>query len=397
MKKRIAIIGGGASGLICAIQAKQTNPYADITIYEKNAKPGKKILVTGNGRCNFSNTNLSPSHFYGDVTFLRKVLTSVYADDENYFRSLGIFSYEEDGRLYPRSQQSSAIRDALLNKISSLGISIITEHTVCEIKRKDSGFSVDDYYFDAVVLSGGSKASPVHGSDGSCYAFAEGFSHQITPLHPALCGLLTGEKTSSLKGVRAEGNAKLFSGSRLLGEEEGEIQFTDNAVSGIPVMNLSHLCKDNKNLSLTIDLCYDLSFNELFEHIKAQPKTDVIETILSGIINNKLGFMVMEKAGIKPHSTLTKVTVDGVKRLCDTLKGFTLKIKGTKDFTNAQITCGGIDTKDIDPATMMSQIEKGLFFCGEILDIHGDCGGYNLHLAWTTGRIAGNAVAEYIR
>ena len=396
-KKRVAIIGGGASGLICAIEAKTTNPELDIVIFEKLPKACKKILVTGNGRCNFTNENLAPVHFFGDRYFLRNVLTSVHADSENYFRSLGILSYKEDGRIYPRSQQSSAIRDALLNKVNSLDINIKLETSVNEIKKDAKGFFIENEKFDAVVLCGGGKAASVHGSDGSCYALAEHFGHTKTTLHPALCGLLVNEKINLLKGVRAQCNVKLVSCNNVLGEETGEVQFNENAISGIPVMNLSHLCRDNKLLTVMLDLCHDISSTELFEHIKLQPKNDEIENILGGIINSKLGFAVMDKANLKPHTTLKELSNRDINALCETLKNFTLKIKGTKGFDSAQVTCGGIKTDEIDAKTMMSYKCNGLFLCGEILDIHGDCGGYNLHLAWTTGRIAGNSVAEYLK
>ncbi len=395
--KRVAIIGGGASGLVCAIEAKSNNPALDIIIFEKLPKACKKILVTGNGRCNFTNEDLSPKHFYGDSDFLKSVLTSVYADSENYFRSLGVLSYREDGRLYPRSQQSSAIREALINKADSLNIKIKLEAPVSEIKKVNKSFYINNERFDTVVLCGGGKSSSVQGSDGSCYSLAESLGHTKTDLYPALCGLLVNEKINLLKGVRAECNVKLFSLNKLLGEENGEVQFTDNAISGIPVMNLSHLCKDNKDISLSLDLCDNIPFNELFEHIKSRPKTDEIESVLGGIINSKLGFTVMSKADIKPHTTLDNTTTNDIKKICETLKNFTLNIKGAKDFNTAQITCGGIKTDEINPKTMMSKNTEGLFLCGEILDIHGDCGGYNLHLAWTTGRIAGNSIAEYLK
>lgn len=399
-EKKLAVIGGGASGICAALEAKYCNRDSDVTVFERLPKEAKKILATGNGRCNFTNENLSPAHFYGDTLFLRRVLTSSYADIENYFRSLGVLAYHEDSRIYPRSQQAASIRDALTDKLKEYSITVRTDTNVTKIDKVKDGFTVNGDFFDAVIIAGGGKASPVQGSDGSCYKLLESLGHSKTPLYPALCGLITNDKgLNMLKGVRAECKISLFSGSTLLGEECGEIQFTDKAVSGIPVMNLSHLCKDNKNLCLILDLCEDFSETELTEHLKSvrlnSPERE-LESVLGGIINAKLGFAVMNKANIKPRTKINKLKSSDISAICDILKAFRIGITGTKGFENAQITCGGIKTNEISPETMMSAIHDGLFICGEILDIHGDCGGYNLHLAWTTGRIAGNAAAEYL-
>ncbi len=399
--KKLAVIGAGASGIVCAIEAKTEYPNAQITIFERLQKPGKKLLVTGNGRCNFANEDLSPGHFYGESEFLRCILTSPHADTENYFRSLGVLSYHEDERIYPRSQQSATIRDALINKVNSLGISIKTEAVAESLKVAEKGYKLNGEYFDAVVIAGGGKAAPVHGSDGSCIRLLQALGYEATDLYPALCGLTTKEKfTSSLKGVRAEARASLYTGSKLLGEEIGEVQFTDGAVSGIPVMNLSHLCKGNKNLILQLDLCHELSSEELRAHIKemklSSPLTE-IEYLLSGIVNVKLGFAIIKMAGLKSNTLIKELNERSIEQITSILKCFEINISGTKDFNSAQITCGGIKTNQLDAKTMMSKKHPGLFICGEILDIHGDCGGYNLHLAWTTGRIAGAAAAEYLK
>ncbi len=398
--KSIAVIGGGASGICAALEAKYNDSSINVTVFERLPKTAKKTLATGNGRCNFTNENLSPKHFHGDTLFLRKILTSSYADTENYFRSLGVLSYHEDGRIYPRSQQASSVREALTDKMNEYGINIKTEYPVNSVKKSKIGFTVNGEFFDAVIIAGGGKSSPVQGSDGSCYKLLENLGHTKTPLYPALCGLTTNDKgLNMLKGVRAECKASLFAGSHLLGEESGEVQFTDKAVSGIPVMNLSHLCKDNKDLWLKLDLCEDFSETELSEHInilKRNSPDKELETVLSGIVNSKLGFAVMNKLNIKPRTKISEITPGKVYMICETLKSFEVNITGTKGFDTAQITCGGIKTEEVIPETMMSKIAEGLFICGEILDIHGDCGGYNLHLAWTTGRIAGNAAAEYL-
>ena len=398
--KKLAIIGGGASGLCAAIEAKYFDNSIDVTVFERMLKAGKKILATGNGRCNFTNENLSPKHFYGDTLFLRRILTSAFADTENFFRTLGVLSYHEDGRIYPRSQQAVTIQQTLIDALETAKVKTRLEAAVTSLKKSGNGFVVNGEYFDAVIVAGGGKASSVHGSDGSAYSLLEKMGHTKTDLYPALCGLTyKDKKLNMLKGVRAECKATLSSDGSLLGEESGEIQFTEKAISGIPVMNLSHLVKRSKQLTLTLDLCEDFSYNELYEHIenaKGNTPEKELENVLSGIVNSKLGFAIIDAADIKPHTLIKSITRNNIKKLCDILKGFEIEITGTRDFSNAQITCGGIKTEEVNPETMMSKITDGLFICGEILDIHGDCGGYNLHLAWTTGRIAGCSAAQYL-
>lgn len=398
--KKLAIIGGGASGLCAAIEAKYFDNSIDVIVFERMPKAGKKLLATGNGRCNFTNENLSPKHFYGDTLFLRRILTSAFADTENFFRTLGVLSYHEDGRIYPRSQQAATIQQTLIDALETAKVKTRLEAAVTSLKKSGNGFVVNGEYFDAVIVAGGGKASSVHGSDGSAYSLLEKMGHTKTDLYPALCGLTyKDKKLNMLKGVRAECKATLSSDGSLLGEESGEIQFTEKAISGIPVINLSHLVKRNKQFTLTLDLCEEFSYNELYEHIenaKGNTPEKELENVLSGIVNSKLGFAIIDTADIKPHTLIKSITRNNIKKLCDILKGFEIEITGTRDFSNAQITCGGIKTEEVNPETMMSKITDGLFICGEILDIHGDCGGYNLHLAWTTGRIAGCSAAQYL-
>lgn len=399
--KKLAIIGAGASGLCAAIEARKANPQIQITIFERMQKSGKKILATGNGRCNFTNNDLSLKHFYGNTDFLKSILSGDYSEIKEFFKNLGVLAYEEDGRVYPRSQQASTIKDALLKAAEFKNTTIKTECHINKIQKVKNGFSVNGEYFDSVIICGGGKASAVHGSDGSCYTLAESLGHTATALYPALCGLVISDKDLNLlKGVRAEGEAKLYSENTLLGSESGEIQFTDKAVSGFPIMNLSHLCENKRNLKIQLDFCPEIDEKALYNHIK-QIVTNLpdieFEIALNGIVNLKLGFAVMNRSGIKPQTKCKAIKDFQIIESVNQLKNFEINIKSTKGFDNAQITKGGIKTNEISPLTMMSKKAEGLFLCGEILDIHGDCGGYNLQLAFTTGRIAGNSAGKYLK
>lgn len=400
MGKRLAIVGGGASGLAAAIEASIENPHINITVYDRMPKAGKKLLATGNGRCNFSNEDLSPAHFHGDSDFLNRILTSPFADDENFFRDSGVLTYHEDGRIYPKSQQASSIREALIERAEEAGVFFALDTHVTSIGVSGDGFLIHRNYFDAVIVCGGGKSSPAQGSDGSAYGLTKKFGHTLTPLYPALCGLTSSQKgLDKLKGVRCECNAALYCDGRYQAEESGEVQFTDKGISGIPVMNLSHLCGDKKDIKLVLDLCNEISKEELTAHLKTarrNSRNKETEAVLNGIVNNKLGYAVMEKAGIRPHTLISDLSPRELNALTDTLKAFEIAVNGNRGFDNSQVTCGGIKTAEVDPETMMSRLTDGLFFCGEILDIHGDCGGYNLHLAWTTGRIAGSSAAKFI-
>lgn len=399
--KKLAIIGAGASGLCAAIEAKKANPHIQITVFDRMQKSAKKILATGNGRCNFTNNDLSLKHFYGNSDFLKSILSSDYSDIKDFFKKLGVLPYEEDGRIYPRSQQASTIKDALLKSVETQNIKIQVDYHIDKIQTSKNGFVINGEYFDSVIICGGGIAASVHGSDGSCYKLAESLGHTLTPLYPALCGLVISDKDLNLlKGVRAESEAKLYSGNTLLGSEEGEIQFTDKAISGIPVMNLSHLCENNKNLKIYLDLCPEINESDLFNHIKqgVTNSPDIeFETVLNGIVNLKLGFAVMNRSGIKPQTKCKSINDFQIKEAVKQLKCFQINIKSAKGFDSAQVTKGGINTNEVSPLTMMSKKTEGLFLCGEILDIHGDCGGYNLHLAFTTGRIAGNSSGKFLK
>lgn len=397
----LAIIGGGASGLSAAIEALRTKPDTFITIFDRMPKMGKKILATGNGRCNFSNEDLSPAHFYGNSEFLKNVLTSPYSDDEGFFREMGMLSYHEDGRIYPRSQQASTVREALVNAATAPNVRFIYDTTIDSIEKKKDTFIIDGNHYDAVIVCGGGCASPSQGSNGSCYALAKMLGHTITLLYPALCGLTTSDKAINLlKGVRCECKAYLYCDGTLKGEEDGEVQFTDKGISGIPVMNLSHLCRGFRAITLSLDLCHDISSDELKTYlsdaIRKAPNKET-EEILNGILNSKLSYAVMSRAGITAHTPAGKLKSADIQAISSIMKSFEIAINGTRGFDNAQVTCGGINTDEINPKTMMSRLSDGIFFAGEILDIHGDCGGYNLHLAFTTGRIAGVSAAEYLK
>lgn len=404
MSFKLAVIGGGASGLASAIeakrQAKKLNIDLSITVFEHLTKCAKKILATGNGRCNFCNTETSEKNYNGDKDIIKSVLESEFSDTLSFFKSLGILPYFENGRVYPRSEQATAIRDALIKTCEILNIKLKTDVAVCKIKSSDNKFIIDNKEFNAVIIATGGTSQKLQGSDGSGYKLLKDFGHRITDISPALTAVTIEEKGfKDLKGLRVKGNFGLYSGRKFLKEESGEIQFTENTLSGIPVLNLSYLVKNNKNYVAVIDFCNEFSHDELEKHfLESRYKTPYFRTeeILSGLIPQKLSYFLMKRVGIKENTLFGKLSPKDIKLLVSNLKEAEFKVSGTRNFDYSQVTCGGADGSDFNAKTLMSKKQNGLFACGEILNVHGDCGGYNLHFAWTSGRLAGASAVKYL-
>ncbi|MBR3809758.1 MAG: aminoacetone oxidase family FAD-binding enzyme [Clostridia bacterium] len=400
----LAIIGGGASGLSAAIEAKRESKKAgidlNVTVFEHLNKPAKKILATGNGRCNFCNTDLNESHYFGDNDFIKDVLSSKYNDSIGFFKSMGILPYFENGRVYPRSEQATSIRDALLKTCEILNINFLTECDIEKIEVDNNKFIILDNNYDSVIIATGGNSQKSQGSDGSGYKLLKALGHKITDISPALTALTINEKSfKDLKGLRVKGNCALYSGRKLLKEEYGEIQFTENAISGIPVLNISQFANGKKNLNVLIDVCNEFSVNDLTKHFKEcryKSPTFRTEEILSGIIPQKLAYFVMKKSGIKENTLASKLTEKNIESLVLTLKQLEFKIDGVRDFDYSQVTKGGASSSDFDTKSLISKKQDGLFACGEILNVNGDCGGYNLHFAWTSGRLAGASAVKYL-
>lgn len=410
---RILIIGGGASGMAAAISAAQANPSAQITILDGLDHIGKKILATGNGRCNLTNAQISPGHYHTQNTArLNDLLADMPAERPlAFFRELGLYCTEEDrGRIYPYSRQASMVLDVL--KLALQRHHIQVQHN-CKVKslsvqkkvftaQTESGQS---FHADAVILAAGGRAAPKQGTNGTSYPLALQMGHRYARLYPCLVPLRCGQQTNilkQLKGIRVICRATLFDGKQKLTEELGEVQLTDYGLSGIPALQLS--CWMNKPIqeqayTVRLDLFPDWQHNELRsilqQRIKQYP-TDKIEDNLLGLINKKLLFAALETLHLtpidRPSSSLKRQDIDALVSL---LKGWDFPITGIQTWDHAQVTGGGVFLNEIDNR-FRSVKQPGLFLAGEVLDIAGDCGGYNLHWAWCSGITAGEAAAEYI-
>lgn len=387
MKNSIAVIGGGASGLAAAIVAARKG--ASVTIFEKNTRVGKKILSTGNGRCNFTNINIDLEKY--NSAFVKDALDKFSPKDAvAFFAEIGLLSREEDeGRVYPLSGQAAAVLDVLRLEAERLFVAVRTEFDVVEITKKGEGFFVvsktgERHFADKVIVATGGMAAPKSGSAGDGYKLLEKLGHTITELKPSLVQIKT---SKSIQGVRAYGRVTLRNGK----SEIGEIQFNNYGLSGIPVFGISKYAK--KGETVFVDLMPDYSNEEVIEILKKRP-VQTMETFMTGILNKSLGQMLLKECGISPLSKKSdELSETEIKKIAEMLKCWKFEITGVMPWDNAQVTSGGISLLEINPETMESKLVKNLYITGELMDIDAPCGGFNLHWAWASGFVAGSEAA----
>lgn len=407
--KKVTIIGAGASGLISAIYAKKNGN--DVILIEKNEICGKKILVTGNGRCNFWNQNQSLTHYRGSS--LKNIEEILNAKNEEkiltFFKEIGIEPRIKNGYYYPFSNQAVSIQKALILEAEKLKVKILTNSEVVDILKNENKFTIvlnnqNKIESDIVVLSTGSKAAPKTGSDGFGYEICKKFNHTINNPLPALVQLRANEKyLKDWEGVRAEVSIKLYENEKEIGKEVGEIQLTNYGVSGICVFNLSGRVakglENGRNEKIEINFLDGLNiktkqqFINWMESRNKNLKNRNMCEALEGVLNYKLVKVFLKISEIKQNQTWDELNEKQKNKLAQNIINFKLNIIGTNSFDKAQVCTGGVPLSEIDTKTMQSKKEDGFYIVGEIIDIDGDCGGYNLEWAWTTGMIAGSSVS----
>lgn len=407
---KVAIIGGGASGLACAIEIMHTvreKEAVQVTILEKLTRVGKKILVTGNGRCNLTNMNSAVSGFRGDTAFSHFALNE-YTPEKNieFFNGLGLYTREEeDGRVYPLSNQASSVLDALRFECDRLNVQTVCDYRAVHIKTVDTGVTTklvvnNRDRFDYVVVAAGGKAAKIHGTDGDSYDLMKMLGHNIVSPVPALVSLNCENFTKALKGVRAICKTDLIIDGEKVLENFGEVQFTDYGLSGIPIMQLSRYVSvsPSNDISVFLDVVPDFTGEQIEEYLKSRRSVDtnLCENLLIGIMNKQLCIALLKECGIAPNGRVNNLTDGEISRLAEIIKCWKIKIKNSRSFDFAQVTAGGVDCNEFDEKTMESKLVKNVFCCGEALNVDGDCGGYNLQWAWSSGRLAGKTVGERI-
>lgn len=400
--KRIytAIVGGGASGLFCAVNL---NPDGEILIFERGERPGRKLSATGNGQGNITNEHVGEvRYFSSEPAALARVDELIARHDEKDMISClealgGLFLADERGRVYPAGRQASAVTDLLRYALARKGVGIKTGARVVSLQRGDGGFVVEadtasgrEFFFaENAVLCTGGRAAPNFGTDGSAYALARSFGHTVTPLYPSLVQLKTDTTyTKTLKGIRINAVAEAYVGKESVAKVRGDVIFTDYGVSGDAVFRLSAFIADKLSggdVSLVLDLLPDVSAEKLAAVLsgKAERFPELPESeLLCGILNNQAGRAVMKRCKGRNISCVV-----------GTVKRFSLSVTGTLGFDYAQVTKGGVPLSETDE-NLQSRLVKGLYFAGEVLDADGECGGYNLQWAYSSARAVADAINE---
>lgn len=422
---RVAVIGGGASGCMAAITAAQAG--ADVHIFEKNEKPGKKLYATGNGRCNLTNLHMDDSCYHtrtadknGSSLIHSAIERYSPADQIRFFADLGVPVYDRDGYVYPRTNQAQTVVRALEKRIAALGIRVHTGCPVRKIRRSQQGTKADDavFYvdcndrearaFDTVILCTGGMAGPQYGTTGDGYRLAASFSHKISTPLPALTALeCKGQFLKRAAGVRCRAAVTLYTGNDKKqireGREEGEVQMTDYGISGIPVMQISgmaaRLLESKQRVFVQIDFLPEFSDSAFSDEIERRMKEDrsqMLGDLFLGLVHKKILDLLLAEKGLQAEMKAWRIDDAGIRQILQSMREYTLEVIQVKSFKQAQVTSGGILLEDTD-ADFQSRLQPGLFFAGEVLDVDGRCGGYNLQWAFATGYIAGLAAAHYCR
>ena len=401
--RNVLIIGGGASGLMAAITAARGG--AKVTVLEHQNQIGKKILVTGNGRCNFTNIDQNPAHYHSESPRTMEVCLKQFTAQDTiaFFRELGIFSKNRNGYLYPHSDAASAVQEVLRMECEHLKVKLACQTKIKEIEKKGNKFFVHTpgwtYEGDRLILAAGSKAMSSTGSDGSGYELAKSMGHKVIDPYPALVQLLSKEKClNTLAGLRTDAKVTLFVDENLIASNRGEVQFNANNISGIPVFQISgeaaKALAAEKKCHAVLDFLPDFTAKLLISFMDKRISTGGYKSsvnFLTGLFPKKLSEVLCDCAGLSRKIPAEQWKEDDIINLCKQIKNFKIQIDGTNGFDHAQCCGGGVSLEEIDPLTMESIKVPGLHFCGELLDVYGDCGGYNLQWAWTSGYLAGKA------
>lgn len=412
----IAVIGAGASGLMAAITAARSG--ASTIVLEHMPVAAKKIPATGNGKCNYTNKDQQLQNYYcEEPDFVQTVLTQFsYADTLAFFDALGIRPVQKNGTcIYPESGQASSVREALLAEIERLHIPLLVSVGIRNIQKIKNTFnntfkntfidifrieSKEQAFFSRVcILATGGKAAPKTGSDGSGYLYAKKLGHTLRSPLPALVPLETERQQFPLPaGVRIYCKASLVVHETVLGNEQGELQITDYGISGIVIFQLSRLATaalaKNQRVHIVLDFKPDMSPEELYSYLRNRTQSvyhahKTIAQCLNGFLPDKLVKTVLQNAGLPLTANCAACSKKQLRRLSQILKGYRIQVKNIKKFDAAQVTTGGVPVFEINRETMESKIIPGLYFCGEIIDVDGKCGGYNLQWAWSSGFVAG--------
>ena len=414
--KEVVVIGGGASGLFSAINLKKIlQENVTVTVVERLERVGKKILATGNGRCNFTNMLLSENK-YNNPAFVKSVIKKFDASSTiAYFKELGLLErIDAEGRVYPASEMASSLLDVLRLECKRQGIIEKCNFDVKKITKTGNRFIVEStrglrLNCDYVILAAGGKAQQVLGSNGSGYILAKSLKAHITDLHPGLVGArVDSAQIKGLDGVRQKGVLKLVGkkNKNVYFEKPGEVQFKMDGLSGIVVMEAisKYVHEKNKkgsgNFNLVFDLMPEFGPEELLHFLEERTrklKNEPNETLFVGLFHKMFGTHIFKRCKIDLNGYISDLTLRDLQRIASEIKNMEYEIKEPYSFDRAQVTIGGIDIKDIIPETLELRSQEGVYVTGEIIDIDGECGGFNLQWAWSSAYVASTALAMHIK
>ena len=418
MRRTVGIVGGGAAGLMAAVTAARQG--AEVTILEGNDRVGKKILSTGNGKCNLGNRRLDPGEYYTEQPECLAHCLERFGTEDTiaFFQGIGLMLKEKNGSLYPACEQASAVLDVLRYELAALGVEVIAGCKVRQILPGQKGGQTlkkkepfppgqimvkeegRNFCFDRVVIACGGKAAPKTGSDGSGFRLAEQLGHSLFPTVPALTALRCAEPYfKAVSGVRADALVRVWNGGKCIAGERGELQLTDYGISGIPVFQLSrqvnYILREQKEVEVTVDFLPDYGQEE-YERLQAGRKLllndRTVEEFFTGMLHKKLMLQFVKMAGLKPGEPAEEADRDSMERVYGLCREWRLHVNGHNSYDNAQVCAGGVPLDQVTQ-DLESRRAPGVFFAGEILDVDGKCGGYNLQWAWCSGYLAGKAAA----
>lgn len=422
MSRKIAVIGGGAAGMMSAIQAALLG--AQVELYEKNNRVGKKLLATGNGKCNFSNTNMDKSAYYGSIAAFYEEMFSKFGvrDTIDFFSQCGMLIKDKNGYLYPRSEQAATVLDVLRFELEKCRVTVYTDMSVegIQIDQNDSVDSENSNkgkrlgvvtvsavsgsnevkFYDAVILACGGMAAPKTGSDGSGFKMAQDLGHNVIDVVPALVQLRCSEPFfKSVAGVRTDAGLTLYIDGQKEAYERGELQLTDYGISGIPVFQFSrkaaygllHKRKVEADINFLPDYTDD-EYEKLWETRWKGQSSGSLERFLTGIANKKINQLIIKLSGCGLLDKVSSIPQKKRRKIEELYRSLRVTVCKTNDFEHAQVSAGGILAEELT-LDLESKIVPNLYFAGEIIDMDGICGGYNLQWAWTSGAVAGRAAA----
>ena len=406
--RRIVVIGGGASGMMAAIAAARRG--ARVTILERMQRVGKKLLATGNGRCNLTNMRMELDHYHGGIPGLALEVIERFdvARTMEFFQDLGLaLRTEPDGKVYPATDQAAAVLDLLRDELERLGVETVCEAAAQRILHESGKLvcvTLDDrrYVAERVIVAAGGKSSPNLGSNGAGFKLAEALGHPIVSPVPALVQIrINAPFLKALQGVRVQAAIEFWIGQELLRRAEGEILFTDYGLSGIPIMDLSRLAapfaERGSFVTIRLDLFPGETEDSLARAIELRAERHPLRTVefgFVGLLHKRLIPVALRAAGVEDlNARFGELGRGKIRDIARLLKGWPLPCIGTQSWMFSQVTAGGVDVRHVDRRTLESKLAPGVYFCGEVLDVDGDCGGYNLQWAWSSGYLAGVAAA----